>query len=110
MSRSRTSNIRVMHVIDSSRGGEAETSIVETIPTLESRGIETFIVTLFDDGALGGLPAKLDVNRIRRLAMDCGSHLASKDQRALHGGGTYARQSPVVEDLASARAPLAGLC
>lgn len=60
------SKIRVMHVIDSLHGGGAETSIVETIPMLASRGIETSIVTLYDDdGALDEQVDRLEVNRIK---------------------------------------------
>lgn len=60
------SKIRVMHFIDSLHGGGAETSILETIPALVSRGIETSIVTLFDDdGALAARLSALGVKRIR---------------------------------------------
>jgi glycosyltransferase involved in cell wall biosynthesis len=60
------SKIRVMHVIDTLHGGGAETSIVETIPMLASHGIETSIVTLFDDdGALDERLSELAVNRIK---------------------------------------------
>ncbi len=60
------SKIRVMHVIDSLHGGGAETSIVETIPMLASRDIETSIVTLFDDdGALDERLDRVEVNRIK---------------------------------------------
>lgn len=60
------SKIRVLHVIDTLHGGGAETSLVETIPMLASRGIETSIVTLFDDdGALDERLSELEVNRIK---------------------------------------------
>lgn len=60
------SKIRVLHVIDTLHGGGAETSVVETIPMLASRDIETSIVTLFDDdGALDERLRELDVNRIK---------------------------------------------
>jgi glycosyltransferase involved in cell wall biosynthesis len=60
------SEIRVLHVIDTLHGGGAETSIVETIPMLASRDIETSIVTLFeDDGALDERLSKLEINRIK---------------------------------------------
>ena len=60
------SKIRVMNVIDTLHGGGAETSIVETIPMLAGRDIETSIVTLFDDdGALDGRLSELGVNRIK---------------------------------------------
>ena len=67
-----------MHVIDSSRGRGVETSIVETMPSLETRDIETSIVTLFDDGTLDGWLAELDVNRIRQRAMGRSSNLLAK--------------------------------
>lgn len=55
-----------MHVIDTLHGGGAETSILETIPMLGSQGIETSIVTLFDDdGALEQRLRVLNVNRIK---------------------------------------------
>jgi glycosyltransferase involved in cell wall biosynthesis len=62
------SKIRVMHVIDTLHGGGAETSIVETIPMLASRDIETSIVTLFDDdGALDQRLSELGVTRIKLI-------------------------------------------
>jgi len=58
--------IRVTHVIDTLHGGGAETSILETIPMLLARDIETSIVTLFDDdGALDERLSELKVNRIK---------------------------------------------
>jgi glycosyltransferase involved in cell wall biosynthesis len=55
-----------MHVIDTLHGGGAETSILETIPALAARGVETSIVTLFpDDGALEARLRALDVERTR---------------------------------------------
>src|ERR1700733_4062224 len=58
--------IRVMHFIDTLHGGGAETSILELIPLLKDNGIETSIVTLFDDdGALDARLWDLGVKRIR---------------------------------------------
>lgn len=58
--------IRVMHFIDTLHGGGAETSILEIIPLLKDKGIETSIVTLFDDdGALDARLRDLGVMRIR---------------------------------------------
>ena len=55
-----------MHVIDTLHGGGAETSILETVPMLASRDIETSIVTLFDDdGALDERLSALKVSRIK---------------------------------------------
>jgi glycosyltransferase involved in cell wall biosynthesis len=58
--------MRVMHIIDSMHGGGAETSLLEMIPGLASRGVDTSIVTLFpDDGALERRLDALGVRRVR---------------------------------------------
>lgn len=50
--------MHVMHVIDSMHGGGAETSLLEVVPALTSRGVRTSIVTLMADD--GGLESRLD--------------------------------------------------
>jgi glycosyltransferase involved in cell wall biosynthesis len=60
-----------MHVIDSLHGGGAETSLLEIIPGLASRGIKTSIVTvLADDKVLEDRLNALGVVRIRLKRRD----------------------------------------
>ncbi len=60
-----------MHVIDSMHGGGAETSLLEVIPGLASRGVRTSIVTLrADDGGLQDRLADVGVRRIRLSRRD----------------------------------------
>lgn len=55
-----------MHVIDSLHGGGAETSLLEVVPGLASRGVKTSIVTLkADDGALEGRVRSLGIKHTR---------------------------------------------
>jgi glycosyltransferase involved in cell wall biosynthesis len=59
--------MHVMHVIDSMHGGGAETSLLELVPTLASRGVRTSVVTLLtDDGGLEGRLAAVGIEP-RRL-------------------------------------------
>jgi len=63
--------MHVMHVIDSMHGGGAETSLVEVIPGLASRGIRTSIVTLLaDDGVFDDRLKALGVTHIRLRQRD----------------------------------------
>jgi glycosyltransferase involved in cell wall biosynthesis len=63
--------MHVMHIIDSLHGGGAETSLVEMLPGLKSRGVRTTIVTLLsDDGALDNQLASLRVAPIRMRHRD----------------------------------------
>jgi glycosyltransferase involved in cell wall biosynthesis len=63
--------MRVMHVIDSLHGGGAETSLLELVPGLASRGVSTAIVTLLDDdGALEDQLSALGITRIRLRKRD----------------------------------------
>jgi len=58
--------MHVMHIVDSLHGGGAETSLLEVVPGLTSRGIRTSVVTLFDDdGALEGRVNGLGITRYR---------------------------------------------
>ena len=58
--------MHVLHVIDSLHGGGAETSLLEVIPGLRTRGVRTSIVTLLpDDGSLDGRLDSLGLERIR---------------------------------------------
>jgi glycosyltransferase involved in cell wall biosynthesis len=58
--------MHVMQAIDSLHGGGAETSLLEMIPALADRGVQTSIVTLVDDdGALEDRVQALGVSRIR---------------------------------------------
>lgn len=60
------SHMRVMHVIDSMHGGGAETSLLEVIPALARRGVQTSVVTLrADDGSLEGRIDHLGLELIR---------------------------------------------
>lgn len=56
-----------MHVIDSLHGGGAETSLVDVIPGLASRGVRTSIVTLLADD--GGLEGRLDALRLTPIRL-----------------------------------------
>src|ERR1700691_6055824 len=63
--------MHVMHVIDSLHGGGAETSLLEVIPGLESRGVKISLVTLQgDDGALEKRLSDLGVPRTRLRRRD----------------------------------------
>jgi glycosyltransferase involved in cell wall biosynthesis len=58
--------MHVMHVIDSMHGGGAESSLLEVVPGLRSRGVRTSIVTLLpDDGALDQRLHRLGLTPIR---------------------------------------------
>jgi glycosyltransferase involved in cell wall biosynthesis len=55
-----------MHVIDSLHGGGAESSLLEVVPGLRSRGVRTSIVTLLaDDGTLDARLHSLGLTRMR---------------------------------------------
>jgi glycosyltransferase involved in cell wall biosynthesis len=56
-----------MHVIDSMHGGGAETSLLEIVPGLASRGVSTSIVTLRDDD--GGLQDRLNALGVRHTRL-----------------------------------------
>jgi glycosyltransferase involved in cell wall biosynthesis len=63
--------MHVMQVIDSLYGGGAETSLLEVIPGLESRGVNISLVTLQgDDGALEKRLSDLGVPRTRLRRSD----------------------------------------
>jgi glycosyltransferase involved in cell wall biosynthesis len=63
--------MHVMHVIDSLHGGGAETSLLEVIPGLESRGVKISLVTLKeDDSALEKRLSDLGVSRTRLRRRD----------------------------------------
>jgi glycosyltransferase involved in cell wall biosynthesis len=63
--------MHVMHVIDSLQGGGAETSLLEVIPGLATRGVRTSIVTLLaDDGVFEDKLSALGVTRIRLRRRD----------------------------------------
>jgi len=63
--------MHVMHVIDSMHGGGAETSLLETVPALASRGVRTSIVTVrADDGGLRDRLAALGVGHTRLRRRD----------------------------------------
>ena len=58
--------MRLMHVIDSLHGGGAETSLLELVPGLASRGVKTSVVVLRpDDGSLEKRVSILGVRYIR---------------------------------------------
>jgi len=60
-----------MHIVDSLHGGGAETSLLEVVPGLASRGIRTSVVTLFDDdGALEERVNTLGVGRVQLKRSD----------------------------------------
>jgi glycosyltransferase involved in cell wall biosynthesis len=64
-------DMHVMHVIDSLHGGGAETSLLEVIPGLASRGIRTSIVTVVaDDKVLEKRLCSLDITRIKLRRRD----------------------------------------
>jgi glycosyltransferase involved in cell wall biosynthesis len=64
-------DMHVMHVIDSMHGGGAETSLLETVPALASRGVRTSIVTVrADDGGLRDRLAALGVGHTRLRRRD----------------------------------------
>ena len=66
--------MHVMHVIDSMHGGGAETSLLEILPGLASRGVSTSIVTLReDDGGLQDRLADLGVRHTRLARRDLAS-------------------------------------
>jgi glycosyltransferase involved in cell wall biosynthesis len=60
-------DMHVMHVIDSMHGGGAETSLLEIVPGLASRGVSTSIVTLRDDD--GGLQDRLNALGVRHTRL-----------------------------------------
>ena len=68
--------MHVLHIIDSLHGGGAETSLVEVVPGLRSRGVRISIATLFpDDGVfdeqlkeLGVVHVRLVGNPVRRIS------------------------------------------
>jgi len=63
--------MHVMHVFDSLHGGGAETSLLEIIPGLESRGVKISLVTFQeDDGALEKRLSDLGVSRTRLRRRD----------------------------------------
>jgi glycosyltransferase involved in cell wall biosynthesis len=63
--------MHVMHVIDSLHGGGAETSLLEVVPGLASRGVRTSIVTLLaDDGVLEERVSALGIKRIKLRRRD----------------------------------------
>lgn len=65
------SHMHVMHIIDSLYGSGAETSLVEIIPGLASRGIKTSIITIHaDDGVFDDRLRALGVVRIRLKRRD----------------------------------------
>ena len=63
--------MHVIYVIDSLQGGGAETSLLEVIPGLESRGVRTSIITLLaDDGVFEDRLRALGVAHIRLRRRD----------------------------------------
>ena len=63
--------MHVMHVIDSLHGGGAETSLLEVVPGLLNRGVQTSVVSLFaDDGSLQERLNVLDIQPIRLKKSD----------------------------------------
>lgn len=63
--------MHVMHVIDSLHGGGAETSLLEVVPGLASRGVRTSVVTLVaDDGVLEDRVSALGITRVRLSRRD----------------------------------------
>jgi glycosyltransferase involved in cell wall biosynthesis len=63
--------MHVMHVIDSLHGGGAETSLLEVVPGLASRGIRTSVVTVVaDDGVLEDRVSALGITRVRLSRRD----------------------------------------
>jgi glycosyltransferase involved in cell wall biosynthesis len=86
------SYMHVMHVIDSLHGGGAETSLLDVIPGLASRGVSTSIVTLLDDDgslegrldALGLTPIRLKHHDPMRLTLELRSLICSERPDLLH--------------------------
>jgi glycosyltransferase involved in cell wall biosynthesis len=67
--------MHVMHVIDSLHGGGAETSLLELIPGLASRGVDSSLVALLpDDGGLQG--------KVNALGIKC-TRLSHRDPLGL---------------------------
>jgi glycosyltransferase involved in cell wall biosynthesis len=63
--------MHIMHVIDSLHGGGAETSLLEVVPGLASRGIRTSVVTVVaDDGVLEDRVSALGIRRVRLTRRD----------------------------------------
>jgi glycosyltransferase involved in cell wall biosynthesis len=63
--------MHVMHVIDSLHGGGAETSLLEVVPGLASRGVRTSVVTVVaDDGVLEDRVSALGITRVRLSRRD----------------------------------------
>jgi glycosyltransferase involved in cell wall biosynthesis len=63
--------MHVMHVIDSLHGGGAETSLLEVVPGLASRGVKTSVVTIVaDDGVLEDRVSALGITRVRLSRRD----------------------------------------
>jgi glycosyltransferase involved in cell wall biosynthesis len=82
--------MRVLFLIDSLHGGGAETSVVEMLPAMRDRGIETSLVTILDDD--NALTARVDAAgvNVRRL---CSKTLPG---RVLEFRRELKRQSPDV--------------
>jgi glycosyltransferase involved in cell wall biosynthesis len=84
--------MHVMHIVDSLHGGGAETSLLEVVPGLASRGVKTSVVTLFDDdGALESRVNALGIARVRlqrsdpfRLALELRNVIRSHRPDILH--------------------------
>jgi glycosyltransferase involved in cell wall biosynthesis len=63
--------MHVMHVIDTLHGGGAETSLLEVVPGLVSRGVRTSVITLLpDDGGLEDRLHALGLTRTRLTRHD----------------------------------------
>jgi glycosyltransferase involved in cell wall biosynthesis len=63
--------MHVLHVIDTLHGGGAETSLLEVVPGLLSRGVRTSVVALFpDDGSLKNRLGLLEVTPTRLRKRD----------------------------------------
>jgi glycosyltransferase involved in cell wall biosynthesis len=63
--------MRIMHVIDSLHGGGAETSLLEVVPALASRGVRTSVVTVVaDDRVLEDRVSALGITRTRLRRRD----------------------------------------
>jgi len=84
--------MHVMHVIDTMHGGGAETSLIEVVPRLASRGVRTSIVTLkADDGALADRIGALGIEHTRlrrrdplRLTLELRNIICSERPDILH--------------------------
>jgi glycosyltransferase involved in cell wall biosynthesis len=84
--------MHVMHVIDSLHGGGAETSLLEVVPGLLARGVQTSIVTLRpDDGGLEDRLKGLGITPVRLrqpgplgLTLELQSLIRSKRPHLVH--------------------------